>query len=221
MLAYLIFILINKYCKEHVIRFTSKFGKSILLLVFLLLLLVVAVAAQERKLQYSVKKGNNIVGYMTILLKDSQNTNVIKLYSDVNVRFIIKIALKDVEESIFKEGYLVSSNLYREVNGNEKANKKHNVFSAGYIVESKNRRDTVYCSRISYNLMSMYRAEPVTIKQVYSENFEKFLAIEKVGVHTYRLQLPDGNYQKYFYKGGICVKVELHNSFYMVTMELK
>ena len=73
---------------------------------------------------------------------------------------------------------------------------------------------------ISYNMLSLYSKEPVNISTVYSDNFEKFLSIQKLDTHKYRITLPDDNYNIYHYIDGVLNRVEVHHTFYTVNFVL-
>jgi hypothetical protein len=66
----------------------------------------------------------------------------------------------------------------------------------------------------------LYYTEPLSVSQVYSDNFQRFIAIQRTGPHVYRLNLPDGNYNDYYFQNGVCKLVELHQSMYTIKMEL-
>jgi len=74
---------------------------------------------------------------------------------------------------------------------------------------------------IVYNLNMLYYHEPVKIRKVYSGNFQQFVEVNAVAEHKYKIAFPDGSYNYYFYKNGICHKVELYTSRFDVLMKLR
>jgi hypothetical protein len=88
------------------------------------------------------------------------------------------------------------------------------VFSGG-----SERR--IPASAIYYNMVCLYTQEPVSVNQVYSDKFQKFLPIQILGKQHYKIDFPDGNSNQYYYQNGICRRIESNNTLFPVVMELK
>ncbi|HNP22800.1 MAG TPA: hypothetical protein PKM63_15505 [Panacibacter sp.] len=191
-----------------------------LILPCLALLLNTYVFAQETKLEYKVKHGNSDIGSVLVTHRVNGNRQSIQLISNVKAGSLITFKIIEKAEAQFENGYLLFSAIYREVNGSEKVNSKHRAVNSGYIIETGNRKDSVCCFKISYDLLSMFIQEPVNITSVYSDNFREFIKIKNLGKEQYRLDFPNGVYQKYYYQNGLLVKQEIHNTLYTAIMEL-
>ncbi|CAN5594021.1 hypothetical protein BH10BAC2_BH10BAC2_21190 [soil metagenome] len=178
------------------------------------------VLSQEIKMNYNVKKGDKVIGTFTVAETNTAALKTIKLESHIKTSFIVSIAVDAKEESIFQNGVLSQSSVFRQVNGDEKVNKKHRFYGTGYVIEAGKKRDTLCCTQIVFNLMNLYCTEPISIGKVYSDNYQKFLVIQTTEPHIYRIDVPDGSYNKYFYKDGKCIKVEIHQSLYTIIMVL-
>lgn len=74
---------------------------------------------------------------------------------------------------------------------------------------------------ILYNMSSLYLVEPIKIRKVYSDVFQEFLEIITLAPHHYKIRLPDGNYNEYFYKNGICKTIKVHNTLFSARLELR
>jgi hypothetical protein len=59
------------------------------------------------------------------------------------------------------------------------------------------------------------------ITKVYSDNYQKLLDLKKVDEHKYRLTLPDGNYNYYTYRDGVCCKVDVERTFFTLQFVLR
>ena len=180
----------------------------------------VSLFSQNIKMSYDVKKGDKIIGIFTVVETNEPDSKTIRLESHIKTSFIISIVVDAKEESIFQNGVLSQSTVFRKVNGDEKVNKKHRFYGSGYVIETGKKKDTLCCIKILYNLMNLYSTEPINTGKVYSDNYQKFLVIKKMESHVYRIDVPDGSYNKYFYKDGRCTKVEIHQSLYTITMVL-
>jgi hypothetical protein len=186
----------------------------------LLSLTVFTLSAQE-PIDYIVTyKGDN-VGSMRMYQKKSGNTVFIKMVSSVQMRFIFSIKILSEEESVFKDGKLVYSMIKRNVNGKENTNKITKASGDIYQTSSGGKKNINKDIAIDYNLHLLYIFEPLNIKKVYSDNFQQFVPIQKIGAHQYKVPLPDGNYNYYSFENGICSKVEVHTTLYSIQIKLK
>ncbi|HEY6975998.1 MAG TPA: DUF6134 family protein, partial [Chitinophagaceae bacterium] len=88
-----------------------------------------------------------------------------------------------------------------------------------YKINKANSSKNVMINNIRYNQLSLYFFEPVNIRQIYSDNFERFLTIEKKNDY-YQLKLPDGNTTRYYYANGICSKVKVEHNLFNVDFIL-
>lgn len=115
---------------------------------------------------------------------------------------------------------LISSHVLRMVNGKQKANKITKACYGCYQVIDDGKVKSIEQRQINNNLTLMYLQEPVGLSQVYSDNFQQFVQVNQVSSHTYRINLPDGNYNFYTYTNGICSKVDIHHSLYNIQIQL-
>src|SRR5207253_9698368 len=120
--------------------------------------------------------------------------------------FLISIIEK--QEVLFRNGVMIKSYLYRKVNEDIKADKLTTYAGGHYKINKANSSKTVMIDNIRYNQLCLYFFEPVNISQIYSDNFERLLTIEKKN-DCYQLKLPDGNTSYYYYTNGICSKVKV------------
>ena len=141
--------------------------------------------------------------------------------SEVRTRMIFLFTAKAREESIYENGVLTWSSIYRKMNGNEKANKKTRLAGNNYIISKGDESETLNNYPIRYNMLSLYTQEPVNVKRVYSDNFQQFLDIQVIAPHHYKIRFPDGNSCEYFYNNGVCAKVKVNHSLYSASIELK
>jgi hypothetical protein len=74
---------------------------------------------------YSVTKGDKEIGTFTVAETNVPGSKIIKLESHIKTSFIISIVVDAKEESVFQNGVLSQSSVFRKVNGDEKVNKKH------------------------------------------------------------------------------------------------
>jgi len=176
--------------------------------------------AQEKTVNYNVLRNGTVIGQMQFSQKTNNDDVFLKISSEVKTRLIFGIDIKTEEGSHFKNGKLISSYVKRQVNGKEKANKSTQLIDSGYKTLAENKKGQIKQNYIDYNLMLLYSKEPVGENQVYSDSFQQFLVIKKTNTHSYRIVLPDGNYNDYHFLNGVCQKVELHHSLFTINIQI-
>jgi hypothetical protein len=144
----------------------------------------------------------------------------LKVASDVKMRFIFSIQVNIREDAHYRNGMLMSSHVSRMVNGKQKANKITKACNGCYQLTDDGEVKSINQKQINNNLTLMYLQEPVGLSQVYSDNFQQFVQVKQVDSHTYRINLPDGNYNFYTYTNGVCSKVDIHHSLYTIQIQL-
>ena len=176
--------------------------------------------AQEKRLEYTIKRNGDVVGNIHFAHGIAGSRTVLTLESEVNTRFIFNFKVKTKEETIYDKGIMTWSSIFRNLNGNVKVDKKIKVNGNTYTVYKGNKTETLNNYPIHYNMLSVYISEPVNIKKVYSDNFQQQIDIQKIADHHYKIKFPDGNYNEYFYTDGICSKIEIHHRLYSASIEL-
>jgi hypothetical protein len=194
--------------------------RIVAILLFITLFLALNGCTQNRSLNYRILRNGNKVGTLRFTESISGNTNYLQLESDVKTRFIFTLTAHAEEQAIYSNGILLRSSIYRKLNGNEKANKKHQFQNNRYVIQAGKNAVVSKIFPITYNMLSLYTREPSNINSVYSDNFETSLEIQKAGVHKYKINFPDGNYNYYSYKDGILNEIDIHHSLYSANIVL-
>lgn len=190
-------------------------------ILFIFILSTSFVFTQEKKLEYTIKRNGDEVGTIKFLQTINGSRTVLKLESEVKTKFIFTFTAKATEETIYDNGIMTWSSIYRKMNGNVKADKKTKINGSSYTVYKGNKTETINSYPIRYNMLSIYINEPVSFSKVYSDNFQEQVDIKKIEDHHYKISFPDGNYNDYYYSNGVCSKVKINHTFYSATIELK
>lgn len=190
------------------------------ILLLIIVLCPVVTQAQNRVLKYQIIRNGAPVGTLLFSQTSTNEADYLKMESDVKTRFIFSFVAHASEEAIYHHGVMFRSSIYRRLNGNEKVNKQHQENNGQYIIHAGQRSEVTKTYPITYNMLSLYSKEPEDISRVYSDNFESFVSIQKTGQHRYKITLPDGNYNNYYYKNGLLVLMEIHHSFYSANIVL-
>src|SRR5207344_2160745 len=121
MLPVILFFIMRKWGRNNP-RKAAAIKRRLLIwgrmLAFMLAALIVSksIQAQESRLNYSIIRNGKTVGSIQVLRKDSQNRVHYKLESLVKTRFIMSFTATALEETIFENGFLVFSSIYRNLN---------------------------------------------------------------------------------------------------------
>jgi len=176
--------------------------------------------AQNKLLNYNIMLGNSKIGSINMSKHDSLNLSFIKTSCQAQKRLIFLYTLTEKQEAFFEKGMLVSSHVFRKVNSSVKVD-QYTQFSQNYYTVRKGKTSQkVMVKGIFSNQSTLYFAEPVDMKQVYSDVYAAFLNIEKVSDGVYKLILPDGNVNYYYYTNGVCSKVHIERTLFTVEFIL-
>lgn len=227
MLPVLIIWLIRRHRKKAkgntsaiVSKGSKKYLPSIVLLLLIFLILAIKGHGQNKTLAYQIIRNGNKIGTLRFSETSTGDMDHLKMESDVKTRFIFTFDAHASEEAVYFNGVLLRSSIYRKLNGNEKVNKQHEARDRQYIIHAGERSEVTKSYPITYNMLSLYSKEPENINKVYSDNFQSFIAIQTTGLHQYKITLPNGDYNYYYYKNGVLNLVEIHHSFYSANIVL-
>ncbi len=212
--------LLKKYLpiKNRENRRKKGLNKSVLIVICLLS--TMHLAAQQQKRYYIISYKGNDIGRMNLIqVKDGDELSI-KIMSNTKIRMLKSVKVNVAEESFYKKDRLIRSSVFREVNGKQKANRQTHYSNNIYKLSSEGKTSVLNEEIINYNISKMYLKEPINITKVYSDNFQQFLNIKNTTAHTYRIELPDGNYNIYHYKDGICNNIDVHSTFFTIQMQL-
>lgn len=188
-------------------------------LVVVLVAINFAAFAHKLTQVYQIKRNGEIIGKLAFNQNTDGENTYLKITSQVSTRFVFKIDVETEDLAHFKNGRLISSDVSHTVNGKAKERKKTIFQNEVYRLQSGNTFNSLN-QAIAYNMMLLYITEPVAFSQVYSDNFQCFLPIKKQAAHQYRVNLPDGNYNDYYFENGVCKLVVVNHSLYTIKMEL-
>lgn len=175
---------------------------------------------KEELYTYTISRNGKSIGRMQLSRKINGSDLYLTIKSEVKTRFVVAINVNTLDEAHFNNGTLLYSSVTRTINGKEKEHKKTQLIGKRYEIQSGSAGVKQFNETISYNMMLLYLKEPGDINAVYSDNFQQFIKVNKIGTHLYRLYLTDGNYNDYYFQDGICSEVSIYRSLYTIKMTL-
>jgi hypothetical protein len=225
MIPAIILMLMRRYQKNYPQQFLLLKAKMfyavrIVLMVAVALILAMITKAQEKNLSYTIKRSGSKVGIMQVKEIKEGKTISLRLQSDVKTSFIFTFSAKGIEEARYDNGILVYSSVYQRLNGSEKVNKQIRFANDSYVISNKGREERLYNVKIYYNLVCIYNHEPNTTSLIFSDKHQKFLPIQKIEDHHYRIRFPDGSANEYWFENGTCKRIEIDHTLYSAVMEL-
>ena len=195
--------------------------EHVLLLVFFTLVFNISSYAQERKLFYDVMRNGNVIGRISFVEMVSGQKKFLSMTSDVKTRFIFAFSDDTAETAAYDNGIMVYSSFYQKQTGSGTTTKTTIAAGKTYKLTTDGVSKLTSFDPIRYNMLLLYTTVPETISKVYSANFQKHLDIKKIEENKYRLTLPDGKYNYYTYKNGICTKVEIVRTLFTLQFVLR
>ncbi len=189
-------------------------------LLLMLLLISEITKTQHLQLNYTIKQGEDTIGWMRLEKKVTGNTSFLSLISEIRKRVIFMINVSANEYCTFQNGQLIYSSQLRKTNGTIKLNKKTRFVADKYEVLEYEEKGTLSFAYIGANLLSMYFQEPVEINAVYCETQQCFMPVIKTTDGGYKIKFPDGNSNSYYYTKGACTKIKISHTFYSAVILL-
>lgn len=185
-------------------------------LILIALLLVLGLRAQP--LQFFVVLKGDTIGTLNLVKEEQQELTKIKVSSIVKTKMFISIRVNTDEESLYRNGVLVYSQVNRKVNNREPVMKKTKREFNGYQLIEGDKYKWLASKDIRTNIISLYFNEPRSIDSVYCDNHQKWAVVQKRSNICYRVVMPDGNYNDFYYSKGVCTRVEILHSFYKIIL---
>lgn len=210
---------IDFYFGEKIQKQTSMLKKEIVVLTILLSFHFYCYA-QEKALHYDVVRNGNVIGYVNVLEKINQDKAYWELKSDVNTKFIFSYSNYISDIVLFKDGLMVLGQYYQKENNKQT---KWEIRADGnyFKMVSNGKPDSQNFMAVHNHYLQLFFHCPGTLTKIFSNHFHQFLDLKKVAPNKYRLSLPDGDYNYFTYKNGICTQVDIERTFFTIHFVLK
>lgn len=172
-----------------------------------------------QSITYKVIKKDNVIGKITIDQYLEGNKVKYEINSEIKAQFIFKVHVIGKELSIFENGMLVYSKIFRQLNDKVKVDKALRYYDQkGYHLETIDGNDRPKLKEIRENLVTLFFKEPKNIKYVFCDNQTEMVPVKQIGEGVYRVQITNSKYNIYHYEQGRCIKVEAFSSLFKVIL---
>ena len=171
-------------------------------------------------ISFEILKKDKPIGYLTISKEVHGEKVVYNAESEVTAKFILTFKASGKEKSVYQNGRLVYSSVYRKINSKVKLD-QHLLFKDGkYLFTDES---SAICleniHEIRRNLITLLCSEPITVGEVYSDKFKQMISIHKLGPSKYKVIHPNGDYTLYTYRKGKCIEAMVFGSFFKVKLK--
>ncbi|WP_146867594.1 DUF6134 family protein [Flavobacterium glycines] len=202
---------LKAFISKVLIRFSIK----------LILFLPIISLSQNSRLDYNVMFSGHNIGWLRLEKNDVGNKSDLLLVSEIKTRLLFPIRIFSKETSTYENGKLIYSSQFRKTNGKTNLNKEIRFVENEYEIVENDKKTKLSCPKIDSNLLSLFFQEPKNSKEVYCDNQQSFIKVSKADDGGYQMKFPNGNYNCYYYKEGICVKVKMQHKFYIAEIIIK
>ena len=174
--------------------------------------------AQSTQMNYKIMRGGNDIGRLQLEKKIVGNKSNLMLTSEIKTYLLFLITVLVKESAIFENGKLIYSSQFRKINGTTKMDKQTLHVEDKYVVTENGKKEKLKLPLIDYNVLSLYFAEPITVKSVYSDKQQCYINLIKMNDGGYKIKFADGNTNNFYYQNGVCTKVKINNPFYSIEI---
>lgn len=194
----------------------------VLLLLLCIILCSKLLHSQTVNYQFEIKKSNRCIGTINLTHIHEGLSSSLLLLSEIKYRFILLFQASSKETAYFQDGILTHSSLYRQQSGSKTINQQTKKGDKYYTITSEGKSNQYNSlSLINFHILCMYNTEPVNTPEVFIDKIQQMVPIKKMEAHHYRIELPDGNYNDYFYTDGYCKLIKVHQGFFDIDIVLK
>jgi hypothetical protein len=172
------------------------------------LLIVIGMFCKAETLTYTVIHDGKSVGKIHIDRTKVNDVTQYKFESNVVVNMLLTVKVYDKMDVTFKGNQLTNAYLYRTLNGRIRVKNYATWNGSQYNMTDKDDDKSIIKHPIYHTTACLYYIEPSNIPYVFSEKFQKMIAVKSVGNKRYVLNLPNGNKAYYTYTNGVCSLVE-------------
>jgi len=202
-----------------------KFRNAIRKLLVLVLLSVFTCAQgsnkpdEETPKVFQIVKNQKVIGTINIVKKIHGDSVIYDSESQIKVQLLLKFEIVGKEKSVFENGVLVYSSVYRKLNNKIKVNHVIAREGGSYNLNDNNKTEVLDISSIEQNLITLYFKEPKDITSIFCDNQKEMIQIKSLGQGKYKVEISKGKYNIFHYEDGKCVEVEAVSPMFDVILK--
>ncbi|MBF2707986.1 DUF6134 family protein [Flavobacterium soyangense] len=165
-------------------------------------------------LTYNIIKDEKSIGTINIEMITKNEITKYSFESNAKIKILFyNLQIYDKMDVTFKQNNLQEAKLYRTRNERVEVNNTTTWHGNYYSLRNKTGDNGTIKEVIPITTASLYFTEPINVKTVFSEKFQKIIPIRNIGNKKYKMSLPNGNSVIYNYQNGICNLIEAETEF--------
>ena len=181
--------------------------KSCVVIVHLFLFYCSTSSSSAQQLVYKVEYHSDSIGYMTATRSTSGQTTTYELVSKAKLKFLMSFDLYSHYMAEFEDNSLTTASSKNYLNDKKQSVCDVKWADGRYIINVDDEQRTEN-TPIRQSIASMYFEKPLS-SNIFSEKYGAFCSVLKVNSDKYELNKPDNRKNTYYFKNGICEKVEI------------
>lgn len=174
--------------------------------------------ANAQILNYDVYYGDSQVGSMKVEKKQEGEKIILHSHGKVTLSLVFTLELEFIHHAEFREGGLLSS-LSKNLRGGDLTDMSSGYQNGSSYQNRVNDEIKRMNLPIHFTVLSMYFAEPLGLKSIYSERTGTLLPVRRTSASHYEVTQFNGNKTRYVYQGGIVKLMEVDHS--IATLEFR
>ena len=172
-----------------------------------------------QELKYTIYWGDKNVGEITATQIKSEDHITYTIIADANIKVLLNYHIEYYTKCIYADVKIIDSYANYELNNKIKEETTIKYKDGSYSCEGCKNFDSNIKS-IGFSISKLYFHEPVKPGKVFSERFGEYVMLYKESDHVYRMNLPNGHDNFYYYKEGKLHKVSIDRALYSMDFIL-
>jgi hypothetical protein len=167
---------------------------------------------------YKVVRNDEVIGTIQITCNTQNDSKTYSLESKITAKYIFKFNITGKETSIYKNGVLVYSSVFRKLNNKIKANHTIVYDKEQYHLKLADELERLDFNKIQQNLVTLYFNEPKGVTSIFCDNQKEMVKLQALGNGRYKVDFLNGKYNIFHYENGRCIKIEANSNLFNVTL---
>ena len=205
--------------KQLAILFWTGFKFISVFLPGILFIISIPAKSKEMTSKYNLEMLGAKVGEFSVTQKNKNGNVNIEAITDVKVNLLFSYRVKYIQNTVYEQGVLKSSNVKTYKNGKLNSNTVLKQEKDAYLLVADGDT-TVINGSITYSGSLLYFNEPLGIKQLYKERTAEMRQITLLSEHIYVVNdEKERELNRYIYKDGVLEYAKMRHT--LGTLELK
>ena len=172
-------------------------------------------------LKYVIFINDKAIGKLTAIKTINPDSSIILIVKSIaSYKFLFSFKINFNYETRFSpDGTFIYSDFTYLFNDKLKENNRIVKFNESYKIYMEDKYIKSLNTVFKQSMIGLYFSEPLSNTPTISERFGEIILISPSVQHKYRIELPSGDVNNYFYENGVCSKVVIEMA--LADMEIR